>query len=192
MNRRLPVSPRISGFALTVAATAWVGLLCAGCAQNAKPVANATDAVSRPAATASATPSAQPTSLVADAAIRHQLRAAFIAFRRNGANTPGFAAIPPSAVGGISPGTLFYVLDPATGIHWAVASFDPTDAARQTSAAVGFQDGGSEAVFIQPPSQPWQVESIGQCLKGLPVVVAAASSLNASPNPMCPNGIPGS
>ena len=192
MNGRLPVSPRISGFALAVLAAAWVGLLCAGCAQNAKPVASATEAVSRPAVTASAAPSGQPASLVADAAIRHQLRTAFIAFRRDAANTPGFAAIPPSAVGGISPGTLFYVLDPATGIHWAVASFDPTDAARQTSAAVGFQDGGSEAVFIQPPSQPWQVESIGQCLKGLPVVVAAASSLNASPNPMCPNGIPGS
>jgi hypothetical protein len=192
MNGRLPVSLRISGFALTVVATAWAGLLCAGCAQNAKPVASATAAVKQPAVTASATPSAQPTSLVADEAIRHQLRAVFIAFRSDGANTLGFAAIPPSAVGGISPGTLFYVLDPATGTHWAVASFDPTDAARQTSAFVGFQDGGSQAVFMQPPGQPWQVESIGQCLKGLPAAVATASGLNASPSPMCPGGVPAS
>jgi hypothetical protein len=85
-------------------------------------------------------------------------------------------------------GHALYDLDPATGIHWAVASFDPTDAARQTSASVGFQDGGSQAVFMQPPGQPWQVESIGQCLKGLRVAVPTASGLNASPDPMCPNG----
>jgi len=188
MNGRLPVSPTLCASALTVVAAACVGLLCAGCAQDAKPVVAATPSVSR----VSAAPSAQPTNLVADAAVRHELQAAFIAFRSNAANTPGYAAIPPSAVSGIVPGALHYAFDSATGTYWAAASFSATAAASQTSAFVGFQDGGNSAVFIRPSGQPWRVESVGSCMKGLPAVVATAMGLIASPNPMCPKGIPAS
>jgi len=127
---------------------------------------------------------------VADAAVRHKLLAAFIAFRDKAANTPGFAAIPPSAVGGISPGKLFYASDPATGTHWAVATFYATKAASQTSAYAGFQDGGSQAVFMRPSGGPWLVKSVGSYLAGLPVPVASALALTASSSPMCPHGVP--
>jgi hypothetical protein len=127
---------------------------------------------------------------VADATVRRELHAAFIAFRGNAANTPGFAAIPPSAVAGITPGTLHYALDPATGTYWAVATFSATAAASQTAAFVGFQDGGSQAVFTRPSDASWRVESVGPCMTDLPVDVAAAWGLTATPSPMCPSGVP--
>jgi hypothetical protein len=192
MSGRLPLWPTLRGTALTAVSAACVGLLCAGCVHGAKPVAAATTAVSRPATTVSAAPSDQPTNLVADAAVRHELLAAFIAFRSNAANTPGFAAIPPSAVRGIAPRTLYYAFDSATGTYWAAASFSATAVASQTYAFVGFQDGGSSAVFTRSSGQPWRVDSIGPCLKGLPAVVATAWGLTESPNPMCPNGVPAS
>jgi len=141
---------------------------------------------------ATTAPSAKATNMVADAAVRQGLLAAFTAFRSNAANTPGFAAVPPSAVGGITPGTLYYVFDPASGTYWAVATFSATNAASQTSAYAGFQDGGNKAVFMRPSGGPWQVKSVGACLSGLPVAVAAALALTASPSPMCPNGVPAS
>lgn len=141
---------------------------------------------------ATTAPSSKPTNLAADAAVRQGLLAAFTAFRSNAANTPGFAAIPPSAVGGITPRTLYYAFDPATGTYWAVATFSATKAASQTSAYVGFQDGGDKAVFMRPSGGPWQVKSVGACLGGLPVAVAAALALTASPSPMCPSGVPAS
>jgi hypothetical protein len=116
--------------------------------------------------------------------------AVFTAFRSNATNAPGFAAIPPSAVSGISPGTLYYAFDSATRTYWAVATFSATQAASQTLAYVGFQDGGNEAVFMRPSGGPWLVKSIGTCLSGLPDAVAAALALTASPSPMCPSGVP--
>jgi hypothetical protein len=150
--------------------------------------APSTAAPSSPQATT--TPSTKPANLTADAGVRQGLLAAFTAFRSNAANTPGFAAIPPSAVGGITPGTLYYAFDPATGTYWAVATFSATKAASQTSASVGFQDGGNKAVFMRPSGGSWQVKSVGACLGGLPVAVASALALTASPSPMCPSGIP--
>ncbi len=129
--------------------------------------------------------SAQPTKLKADATVRQELLATFIAFRSDGADTPGYGAIPPSAVAGITPGTLHYAYDPATGTYWAVAEFRATKAASQTVAFVGFQDGGNEAVFMQPPGGSWHVKSVGPCMAGLPVSVAAAMKLTPSPYPGC-------
>jgi hypothetical protein len=137
-------------------------------------------------------PSPKPTNLVADTAVRQELLTAFTAFRSNAANTPGFAAIPPSAVSGITPGTLYYGFDPATGTYWAVATFSATKAASQTLTYVGFQDGGNRAVFTRPSGGGWQVKSVGACLGGLPVTVAAALTLTASSSPMCPSGVPAS
>jgi hypothetical protein len=200
MDNRLHVSPRVSGSAIAVLVAACAGLMCAGCAHNAKPVAASPDAISRPMTTASvepsatglqsaAAPSALAVKLVADAEVRQELLATFIAFRSNGANSPGYAAIPPSAVAGIAPRTLHYGYDPATGTYWAVAGFNATKAASQTSAFVGFQDGGNEAVFRQLHGGSWRVKYVGPCMVGLPVGVAAALGLTASPYPGCSSGV---
>ncbi len=129
---------------------------------------------------------------MASATVQQDLLAAFTAFRSNAANTPGFAAIAPSAVAGITPGTLYYAYDPSAGSYWAVATFSATAAASQSMAYVGFQDGGDEAVFTTSSSGSWLVESVGPCLTGLPVGVAALWGLTQSPNPMCPSGVPAS
>jgi hypothetical protein len=199
MNNRLHVSPRISGSALAVMIAACAGLMCAGCAQNAKPVAASTDAISRPTTTTSVAPSAtgstsatapsaKPVKLMADTKVRQELLATFTAFRSNAANTPGYAAIPSSAVAGIAPRTLRYGYDPATGTYWAVAGFNATKAAGPTSAFVGFQDGGNDAVFRRLHGESWRVTYVGPCVDGLPAGVAAALGLTKSPYPGCSNG----
>ncbi len=196
MVTRVPVSARISGCALAAFLVLGCAVLgCAGCTATATPAAVQSAAVPVPAA-ATATPSAttptspQPVHRVADAAVRQKLLAAFIAFRSNAANAPGYVAIPPSAVAGIAPRTLHYAYDPATGTYWAVADFNPTEAASQTAAFIGFQDGGNAAVFTQPPRGSWHVKSVGPCLAGLPVSVRDAMKLTASPYPGCPSPVP--
>ena len=204
MINKVLVLARLSSRRLAALSAACMGLACLGCTSTAKPTAAASVAVSGSAATATAVPSAtavpfatavaspKPANLVADATVRHELLTAFIAFRSDAANTPGYAPIPPSAVAGISPGTLFYALYPATGTYWAVATFAATAAASQTSAFVGFQDGGSRAVFMRTSGQPWHVKSVGPCLAGLPVAVAVTWALTANASPMCPSGVPAS
>lgn len=184
MNNTFRMSPRISR-SLAVITAACASLLCAGCAQSAKPVAATTGAITRPTTTA---PSAHPARLVADATVRRDLLAAFIAFRSNAANTPGYATIPRSAVAGIAPGTLRYGYDPATGTYWAVASFSATKAAAPTDAFVGFQDGGNDAVFRLLQGGSWRVKSVGPCRAGLPASVASALGLAPSSYPGCASG----
>lgn len=183
------VSARVSAGALSAALLV---LGCAACTTTAKPAAGRSAAASVPAVTATATPSAtttptetKPAKLTADTKVRRELLATFIAFRSSGTNAPGYAAIPPSAVAGISPRTLDYAYDPATGTYWAVASFSATTAASQTDAFVGFQDGGNTAVFMRPSGASWQVRSVGPCMAGLPGRVEAAMKLAASPYPGC-------
>jgi hypothetical protein len=161
--RSVPVLARVSGSALFAA---FLILGCAGCAATAKPAT---------------TPRGN---------IGAELLATFTAFRRDGANTPAYAAIPPSAVAGITPGTLHDYHDLSTGTYWAVADFSVTEAASKTAAAVGFQDGGNDAVFMQAAGRSWRIKSVGPCMAGLPSSVAAALELTASPNPLCPHGIP--
>jgi hypothetical protein len=196
MINKIPISIRVTGCGLAaVLAAVLVGLACVGCAPTAKPTAPS-EATSPSSAPASAAPSAtiatsqEPANLVASATVQQELLAAFIAFRSDAANTPGFAATAPSAVAGISPGTLYYAYDPSAGSYWAVATFSATTAASQRLAYVGFQDGGAEAVFTKSASGSWLVESVGLCLAGLPVGVAAMWGLAAGANPMCPNGVP--
>jgi hypothetical protein len=195
MINKVLVSAQLSSRALAAVSAACMGLACVGCMSTAKPAA-APSAPPTSGATATVVPSAtavasaKPANLVADATVRQELLAAFIAFRSNAANTPGYAPIPPSAVAGIAPGTLFYALDPTTGTYWAAATFSATAAASQTSAFVGFQDGGSQAVFMRTPGEPWQVKSVGPCLAGLPVAIAATWALTANASPMCPSGVP--
>ncbi len=90
-------------------------------------------------------------------------------------------------------GTLYYAFDPATTTYyWAVATFSATAAASQSLAFVGFQDGGNQAVFMRLTGQPWSVKSIGPCMAGLPVAVAAAWAVTGNASPMCPSGVPAS
>lgn len=186
MVKRVPVSARMSGRALSAA---FLALGCAGCAATAKPTQSAAaPSATTPSATTPTT--ALSANLVADARVRQELLATFTAFRGNAANTPGYAAIPPSAVARITPRTLHYGYDPATGTYWAVAGFSATEAASRTAAFVGFQDGGNEAVFMQPSGGSWHVKSVGPCMTGLPVSVAAAMKLTASPYPGCSSSVP--
>jgi hypothetical protein len=196
MINKVLASARVSGWAVAAVSAACLGLACVGCATAATPTSAPSAAASQSVAPAAAAPSATasaaagPVNLVADAAVQQDLLAAFIAFRSNAANTPGYAAISPSAVAGITPGTLYYALDPATGTYWAAANFSATAAASQTMAFVGFQDGGSQAVFMQSPGEPWEVKSVGPCLAGLPTAIAAIWALTQSAGPMCPSGVP--
>jgi hypothetical protein len=195
MINKVLFSGQASCRALAAVSAAIMGLACVGCATTAKPTA-ASEATSESPVTASAAPSAtvatssEPTNLVASSTVQQDLLAAFIAFRSNAANTPGFAPIAPSAVAGISSGTLYYAYDPSTDSYWAVATFSATAAASQSMAYVGFQDGGDEAVFTKSASGSWLVESVGLCLTGLPVGVAAVWGVTATASPMCPNGVP--
>lgn len=197
MNR-VPASARAGGRWLAVVSAAFIGLVGVACAPTAQPTAAPRAALSQSAATAAAgrsataQTSAEPANLAADATVQQQLLAAFIAFRSNAANTPGFAAIPASAVAGITPGTLYYAFDPATSTYWAVATFSATEAASQTMEFVGFQDGGNQAVFARSSAGTWLVTSVGPCMAGLPADVAAAWGLTSSPSPMCPSGVPAS
>lgn len=161
--RSVPVLTRVSGGA-SFAAILVLG--CGGCAAAAQP----------------ATPLARN--------VGAELLATFTAFRRDGANTPAYAAIPPSAVAGITPGTLHDYHDLATGTYWAVADFSVTEAASKTPAAVGFQDGGNDAVFMRAAGRSWRIKSVGPCMAGLPSNVAAVLGLTAGPNPLCPHGTP--
>jgi hypothetical protein len=147
-------------------------------------------ATAAPSATTPSSP--QSANLVADATVRKALLETFMAFRSDGSNTPNFAAIPSSAVARITPKTLRYAYDPATRTYWAVAEFSATEAASQTAAFIGFQDGGNEAVFMQPPGAAWHVKSVGPCMADLPVSVMAAMRLTPSPYPGCPSPVPSS
>ena len=136
-----------------------------------------------PASTTTQSPPAVE-NLVADATVRQDLLTAFSTFRSDGTNTPGFAAIPQGAVGSIQSGSLYYAFIPSSSTYWAMASFDPTAAASQTSASVGFQDGGSTAVFARTQAETWTVKYVGWCLTGLPAAVAAVWGVKA-PSAFC-------
>jgi hypothetical protein len=190
MVSKVNVSRRVRSCALAAVSITCLGFACVGCASAVKPTAAPTSAASRTATTGAAASSGKPANLVADTAVRQKLLAAFVAFRSNAANTPGYVAISPSAVAGISKGTLYYAVNMTTGTYWAVASFYATHAASRTSAFVGFQDGGNEAVFTRSSGKPWLVKSVGPCLAGLPTAVADTWALAANPSGMCPSGVP--
>ena len=91
-----------------------------------------------PAATATATPSAvqtqppgRPQNLPVTAAVRQQLIAAYEAGK----------GLPSDGVTGTSPGSVYYALDPATGVHWAFANFEASSTLT-TQQYVSLQDGG--------------------------------------------------
>jgi hypothetical protein len=107
------IGVQVAARILCIAGTA-AALAVAGCASSTTSgPAPASPAPQSPPTTESPAPQAIQ-NLAANAAVRQDLLTAFTAFRSDSANTPGFAAIPPSAVAGISPGLLYYAFDPAT------------------------------------------------------------------------------
>lgn len=120
---------------------------------------------------------------MASAAVQAQLTAAFTASRSSATSFPGYAAIPPAAVGGIVPGSLYYAYVPPSGSFWALASFQPAPGA-SGSLLIGFQDGGATAVFTRTTSGAWTVSYVGVCNGGrIPPAVLAVWSLTPQPFP---------
>jgi hypothetical protein len=125
-----------------------------------------------------------------DATVRSQLLAAFITFRSpKGTAIPGLASIPPSAVAGIAPGTLYYAYLPQTSTYWAKATFAATGQAQKGNDYIGFQDGGATALFSRTATSAWGVRYLGLCDTGLPAVIFTMWSLPShTDDPMCPSG----
>lgn len=132
---------------------------------------------SSPPATASAaaTDSGAVRNLVVTSAVRSELIAVFVAYRR----------LLPSEVAGTVPGSVYYADDPATGTYWALARFEPsrTDS---LSVRVSFQDGGAFTFFRKAGTGAWQAQGGGMppvCseLRFFPATVLKAWSLQTNP-----------
>jgi ABC-type Fe3+-hydroxamate transport system substrate-binding protein len=135
--------------------------------------------------TVAASPSGEVDTVPATASIRSELTAAFVADRSDAANTPGYAALPPGAVQGISPGSLYVAMIPATGAYWAPASFSPSPGISD-QAFIGFQDGGNTAVFSRSSAAPWTVTYVGPCTSArVPAAVLATWGVTKSDYPGC-------
>jgi len=109
--------------------------------------------------------------LVISRAVRSELTAAYVAYRR----------ISPSDVAGTRPGSVRYAYDPATGTYWALANFALSGTA-SPRVLVGFQDGVSWGFFTKVGSGPWKARIGGEpvaCLevRFFPQVVLAAWSV---------------
>lgn len=90
--------------------------------------------------------------------------------------------VPPSAVGGISAGSLH--TGTANGHQWAVASFDPARPGTQ-EASVAFQDGAASGVF-EKTNGAWHLVPNGSaaCGTGLPATLKTAWHITA-PASLC-------
>jgi len=89
--------------------------------------------------------------LVISSAVRSELTAAYVAYRR----------ISPSDVAGTRPGSVHYAYDPATDTYWALANFAPSGTA-SLRVKVGFQDGASWGFLTKVGSGPWKAHAGGE------------------------------
>jgi cytoskeletal protein RodZ len=122
----------------------------------------------------------------ADDTLRSQLLQAFTAYRSQPDHPKDQATIPPSAVAGITAKSLYYAYVPSTNTYWAKAKFDATPAAAQGNDFIGFQDGGSMAVFSRTGAGAWTVTYVGPCDLTIPADVAQVWSLPShSDDPLC-------
>jgi hypothetical protein len=153
----VPARRRSTFLAVTAAATA--ALVLAGCSGGGTPSGAPTTTSTTTTSSTSAPTSSTPTStsststssaggaaqnLVASAAIKSALVAAYVA--HNG--------LPASQVAGTAPGSVYYAYVPSTNTYWAIAGFVPTaNAAYQTQ--VSMQDEGCCGVFSQPAGGSW-------------------------------------
>jgi hypothetical protein len=95
-------------------------------------------------------PPTGPQNLTVTPAVRQQLIAAYESAHQLGAG----------GVKDTRPGSVYYALDPSTGVHWAVANFDP-GSTLSLQQSVGFQDGGSIGAFREAPHANWQLLGAG-------------------------------
>ena len=165
-----------------------VTIAAAGCTANPapSPVASGSSqstgpAVTPPASSPTPTPSASLASaggvrnLVVSSAIRSQLAAAFVAYKR--------IMLSDIAGSGPRPGSVYYAYDPATDTYWAQAPFTPSSTASM-NVQVGFQDGGEYGFFSRSGTGTWRVQTGGvpiNCseVRFFPRTVLAAWSLPA-------------
>ena len=122
--------------------------------------------------------------LVISSAVRSELTAAYVAYRR----------ISPSDVAGTRPGSVHYAYDPATDTYWALANFTPSGTA-SLRINVGFQDGASWGFFTKVGPGPWEAQTGGEpvvCLevRFFPPAVLTAWSLPT--DTAIVGGLPGS
>jgi low affinity Fe/Cu permease len=90
-------------------------------------------------------PPGPPQNLTVSAEVRQQLIAAYETGK----------GLPSNGVKRTRPDSVYYALDPVTGIHWAFANFDPSSTLTPQQE-VSFQDGGSTGMFREPPNAGWQ------------------------------------
>ena len=106
--------------------------------------------------------------LVISSAVRSELTAAYVAYRR----------ISPSDVAGTRPGSVHYAYDPATDTYWALANFAPSGTA-SLRVLVGFQDGVSWGFFTKAGSGPWKAQTGGEPVVCLEVRFFPRAALTA-------------
>jgi len=183
---------------MTAVLVSLVVVAVAGCdplsssSSSAAPASSTATAASQPASPAASAAAAAPAApgaassggvenLVASAAVKSQLLAAFAAAKD----------VPVSDVAGSDPGSVYYAYDPATQTYWAKATYAPASTDPQ-SVADAFQDGTSNGFFKESGSGPWQAEIGGEpvtcgVLKFFPQSVLVVWSLptSATPASMC-------
>jgi hypothetical protein len=122
------------------------GLVLTGCSSPSPHASSAgttttskttTSVAPNPATTSSTSPIA-PRNLVANAAVKSALTAAYVAH----------SGLPADQVGGTAPGSVYYAYVPSTGTYWAIANFVPSSTASMQTK-VSMQDDGCCGVFTQ-------------------------------------------
>ena len=138
-----------------------VTILLAGCGSSStasnttSPSGSSLPAPTSSVATSSSTTSSSagptgPQNLVATAADKSALTAAFVTYKK----------VPAQDIAGTAPGTVYYAYVPSTGTYWALASFLPTSTASQQTE-VGLQDGGGMGIFTKHAGGTWTMVATG-------------------------------
>ena len=124
-----------------------------GCSAGNPTSAPTTTTSSAPASTTTAPPgsasttsttSSTPQNLVASAALKSALTAAYVAHNH----------LPTGEVAGTAPGSVYYAYVPPTNTYWAIAGFVPTPGAG-TQTQVAMQDEGCCGAFSQLAGGAW-------------------------------------
>ena len=90
------------------------------------------------------TTSGAPQNLVATAALKSALTAAFVAHR----------GLPAAEVGGTAPNSVYYAFVPSTNTYWAIAGFVPS-ANASYNTQVAMQDEGCCGIFTMTTGGSW-------------------------------------
>jgi hypothetical protein len=122
---------------------------------------------------------AGPQNLVATAAVKASLTAAFAAEKK----------LPLDQLAGPQRGSLFYGYLPSTQTYWAVSHFSLVPSAPMP-AQVGMQDGGGMGVFTRTASQAWTFVGSGfgptGCPPGVPAGLLSLWGFRLSSGGACP------